>query len=75
MSKHYDELINLLALIKQDFSFIGISETRSLCEEDDEPENIPLSSIRMTILSLGIKSSLLQLSLLQVVSHYIFSKI
>ena len=42
ISKHYNELINLLALIKQDFSFIGISETRSLCEEDDEPENIPL---------------------------------
>ena len=42
LSKHYDELINLLARIDRDFSFIGLSETRSLCEDDDEPENVPL---------------------------------
>ena len=42
MSKHYDKLINLLALINCSFSFLGISETRSLTQTDDQLETVPL---------------------------------
>ena len=44
MPKHFDKLINLLASINCSFSFIGISETRSLVEEDDELPEPPESA-------------------------------
>jgi len=37
MSKHFDELGDLLALLKCNFSFIGLSETRSLVDNESVP--------------------------------------
>eukprot|EP00111_Clytia_hemisphaerica_P016655 TCONS_00049377-protein len=43
MSKHFDKLINLLALINSSFSFVGISETRSLTDQPESTlESVPL---------------------------------
>ena len=38
MSKHFDKLSTLLALLKCEFSFIGISETRSTLDGETVPE-------------------------------------
>ena len=42
MSKHFDKLGSLLAQLKSNFSFIGISETRSLVDDDDDSVPVPL---------------------------------
>ena len=40
MSKHFEKLSTLLALLDCNFSFIGISETRSLLDGETVPESL-----------------------------------
>ena len=42
MSKHFDKLGSLLAQLKSNFSFIGISKTRSLVDDDDDSVPVAL---------------------------------
>ena len=42
MSKHFNKLGSLLAQLKSNFSFIGISETRSLVDDDYDSVPVPL---------------------------------
>ena len=43
MLKHFDKLGSLLAQLKSNFSFIGISKTRSLVDDDDDDDSVPVA--------------------------------
>ena len=71
ISKHFDELSTLLALLKCNFSFIGISETGSILDRETVPELFQkLWNRKMTSPYQGTKDFSLLLNHQQVVSHY-----